>query len=216
MVSPRPRPGRDPQEAAKRKEALEKLKQKDSKKGSKRISNDESSAALRKAAQEKIEAARKAKEGPKRVQRPGRERPEPTGKLTKKPGDNSKINPDDLKNTRRTQKPNPDIVVNTEPPIVERAENFGIGPAGPAVIPPNKPILIAGFGPEKQGPAFPMQQQAPAFPMQMMQGMGQGRPSVAQPGPAQMANAQQLQARAQQLQARLNAARGQGGQTRFR
>lgn len=167
--------------------------------------SDTSREAIKKAAQDKLEKARKEKMAS-----------EAKGVATRGPTRVDTNQSRTQKQTKKPQKNNPDVVVNTEPPLIERAENFGIGPAGPAVIPPNKPILIAGFGPEKQGPAFPMQQQAPAFPMQMMQGMGQGRPSVAQPGPAQMANAQQLQARALQLQARLNAARGQGGQTRFR
>lgn len=167
--------------------------------------SDTSREAIKKAAQDKLEKARKEKMAS-----------EAKGVATRGPTRVDANQSRTQKQTKKPQKNNPDVVVNTEPPLIERAENFGIGPAGPAVIPPNKPILIAGFGPEKQGPAFPMQQQAPAFPMQMMQGMGQGRPSVAQPGPAQMANAQQLQARALQLQARLNAARGQGGQTRFR
>jgi hypothetical protein len=166
---------------------------------------DTSREAIKKAAQDKLEKARKEKMAS-----------EAKGVATRGPTRVDANQSRTQKQTKKPQKNNPDVVVNTEPPLIERAENFGIGPAGPAVIPPDKPILIAGFGPEKQGPAFPMQQQAPAFPMQMMQGMGQGRPSVAQPGPAQMANAQQLQARALQLQARLNAARGQGGQTRFR
>lgn len=167
--------------------------------------SDTSREAIKKAAQDKLEKARKEKMAS-----------EAKGVATRGPTRVDANQSRTQKQTKKPQKNNPDVVVNTEPPLIERAENFGIGPAGPAVIPPDKPILIAGFGPEKQGPAFPMQQQAPAFPMQMMQGMGQGRPSVAQPGPAQMANAQQLQARALQLQARLNAARGQGGQTRFR
>jgi hypothetical protein len=217
MVSPRPRSGRDPQEAAKRKEAVEKLKLK--KKVPGKAPSDESRAAIRKAAQEKIEAARKDKAGPKRVPREemigNRKKPESANKPVGRPVIKPEKKPADPNQTPKTN----DYI------ITERAENFGIYPNQPAVIPPDKPIIIAGYAPQKQGPVPPMQKQGPVppmqkqgpvSPMQMMQGMGQASPSMAQPGPAQRANAQQLQARAQQLQARLNAARGQGGQPRFR
>ena len=233
MVSPRPRSGRDPQEAAKRKEAVEKLKLK--KKVPGKAPSDESRAAIRKAAQEKIEAARKDKAGPKRVPREemigNRKKPESAKKPVGRPVIKPEKKPADPNQTPKTN----------EYIITERAENFYPNGAQTAIPYDGiKPILLPGYGPEKQGPVPsmlpvppmqkqgpvppmqkqgpvpPMQKQGPVSPMQMMQGMGQASPSMAQPGPAQRANAQQLQARAQQLQARLNAARGQGGQTRFR
>jgi hypothetical protein len=217
MASPRPRPT----DKAKTREALQKLQKKEA---PKRGTTDESRQEIRKAAQEKIEAAREAarkdKTGPKRVPREemigNRKKPESAKKPVGRPVIKPEKKPADPNRTPKT----------SEYIITERAENFYPNGAQTAIPYDGiKPILLPGYGPEKQGPVPPMQKQGPVppmqkqgpvSPMQMMQGMGQASPSLAQPGPAQRANAQQLQARAQQLQARLNAARGQGGQPRFR